>query len=100
MTFRFAEPSVVRRIFDDLTQIEDGKLDVEAIRAHAPKLDNYRLVLGWSHALRGVVHGHPLLADGGDIVTSQLVYLDTSLGLARTASRWYELVKPQQRRER
>jgi hypothetical protein len=100
LTFRFAEPSVVRRIFDDLTKIEDGKLNIEEIRAHAPKLNNYRLVLGWSHALRGVVHGHPLLADGGDIVTSQLVYLDTSLGLARTASRWYELVEPQQGRER
>lgn len=100
MTFRFAEPSVVRRIFDDLTQVHDGTLDVAAIRAQAPTLDSYRLVLGWSHALRGVVHGHPSLVDGGDIVTSQLVYLDTSNGLARTASRWYRLGEPQQRRER
>ena len=91
MTFRFDSPATTRRLFDDLRRIDDGTLDVPSILADAPTLSDYKLVLGWSHALSGVVHGHPRLQDGHEVVTSQLFYLDPQLGLARTMNRWYRL---------
>ncbi|WP_431355661.1 DUF6634 family protein [Agrobacterium vaccinii] len=78
--------------------MESGTLDTDRILAGAPVLSHYKLVLGWSHALKGVVQGHPSLPDGREIVTSQLIYLDPNLGLARTLSRWYRVTDPQQRR--
>ncbi|WP_418883819.1 DUF6634 family protein [Allorhizobium ampelinum] len=89
----------MRRILADLEQLEAGNLDTAHILATAPLLERYRLVLGWSHAMGGIVTGHPLLPDGKEIVTSQLIYLDTSIGLARTLSRWYRVGTPRQQRE-
>jgi hypothetical protein len=97
MTFKFDNPSVVRQILSDLQQIEDGTLDMRAIIAEAPVLDGYKLVLGWSHALKGIVSGHPSLPDEREVVTSQLLYLDPTLGIARTMSRWYRVSNPLQR---
>lgn len=97
MTFRFDDPGVMRRLLSDLEQLEAGTLDTSDIRAKAPMLDDYRLIIGWSHAMKGIVTGHPLLPDGHEIVTSQLMYLDPAVGLARTLSRWYRVGKPWQR---
>ncbi|WFU89071.1 hypothetical protein QA644_08520 [Rhizobium sp. CC1099] len=91
MTFRFDSPATARRLFDDLRQLDDGTLDVSSVLAEAPTLSGYKLVLGWSHALCGTVHGHPRLQDGNKVVTSQLFFLDEQLGLARTMNRWYRL---------
>ncbi|MBP1871886.1 hypothetical protein J2Z19_001598 [Ensifer adhaerens] len=91
MTFRFDSPETALRLFDDLTQLNDGTLDIPSALADAPTLSAHKLVLGWSHALSGVVHGHPHLQDGKKIVTSQLFFLDQHLGLARTMNRWYRL---------
>ncbi|NVP57586.1 DUF6634 family protein [Mycoplana rhizolycopersici] len=91
MTFRFDSPATARRLFDDLTQLDDGTLDVSAVLADAPTLSDHKLVLGWAHALSGVVHGHPRLPDGNKVVTSQLFFLDPQLGLALTMNRWYRL---------
>lgn len=98
MTFRFDDPSVMRRILTDLELLEAGNLDTTHILATAPLLEEYKLVLGWSHAMGGIVTGHPLLPDGKEIVTSQLMYLDPGIGLARTLSRWYRVGTPRQRR--
>lgn len=91
MTFRFDSPATTRRLFDDLRQLDDGTLDISSVLADAPALSDHKLVLGWSHALSGVVHGHPRLPDGNKVVTSQLFFLDPQLGLARTMNRWYRL---------
>lgn len=93
MTFRFDNPATARRLLDDLTRLEDGTLDVSSVLADAPTLSGHKLVLGWAHALCGVVHGHPRLQDGREIVTSQLFYFDPQLGLARTMNRWYRLAR-------
>lgn len=98
VTFRFDDPSVIRRVLGDLEQLEAGNLDMAGILATAPLLEKYKLVLGWSHAMKGIVTGHPLLPDGKEIVTSQLMYLDPSIGLARTLSRWYRIGAPCQQR--
>jgi hypothetical protein len=100
LTYRFDDPSVIRRALSDFERLEAGTLDTKAILADAPVLSHYKMVLGWSHAMRGVVEGHPLLPDGREIVTSQLIYLDPKLGLARTLSRWYRVTQPQLRRGR
>lgn len=53
----------------------------------------------WSMGLRtvpillGSATGHPLLGNK-DIHTSQLFFIDPSVGLARTYSRWYRLGAP------
>lgn len=91
MTYRFESPAITRRVFEDLTRLDDGTLDIPSVLADAPMLSAYKLVLGWSHALSGVVHGHPRLQDGSKVVTSQLFFLDPRLGLARTMNRWYRL---------
>ena len=90
----------MRRVLGDLAQLEAGTLDTTQILATAPLLDRYKLVLGWSHAMGGIVTGHPLLPDGREIVTSQLMYLDPAMGLARTLSRWYRVGTPRQQRGR
>jgi hypothetical protein len=97
VTFRFDDPGVMRCILSDLEKLEDGSLDTTGILAAAPTLERYKLVLGWSHALKGIVSGHPLRPDGEEVVTSQLLYLDPYLGLARTMSRWYRVIDPQKR---
>lgn len=91
MTYRFDSPATVLRLFDDLTKLDDGTLDIASVLAHAPEISDYKLVLGWSHALSGRVQGHPRLEDGNKVITSQLFYLDPGLGLARTMNRWYRL---------
>ena len=46
--------------------------------------------------LQGIAFGHPRLTGfARPIVTSLLLYIDTSQGYARTLSRWYRLLKPQ-----
>ncbi|MEA1842969.1 DUF6634 family protein [Agrobacterium tumefaciens] len=56
-----------------------------------PILRNYKPIIGKAFALSGVVSGHPRLADGHEVITSQLFYLDEDRGLARTMNRWYRL---------
>lgn len=98
MTFVFDDPGIMRRLLRDLEQLEAGALDTADILAKAPLLEDHRLALGWCHALKGIVTGHPLLPDGGEIVTSQLMYMNPDMGLARTLSRWYRLGTPRPRK--
>ncbi|WP_417426704.1 DUF6634 family protein [Hoeflea sp.] len=42
-------------------------------------------------SLGGIVENHPL-RDDGLVVTSEVFYIDTKLGLARTYNRWYRLL--------
>lgn len=98
MTFVFDDPRVMRRVLRDLEHLEAGALDIAQILATAPLLEDHRLVLGWCHAMKGIVTGHPLLPDGNEIVTSQLIYMNPDIGLARTLSRWYRLGAPRPKR--
>lgn len=100
MVFRFDDPGVMRRLLRDLEQLEAGTLDTADILGNAPLLEDYRLVLGWCHGMKGIVTDHPLLPDGQEVVTSQLMYLDPDAGLARTLSRWYRVGTPRQKQGR
>jgi hypothetical protein len=60
----------------------------------APTLTNWKpLVFSvGAFALRGIVHGHPILPDGRLVVTSLVIGYDGRLARwARTVSRWYVL---------
>ncbi len=94
MTFVFDNPDIMRRVLRDLEHLEAGALDTAEILTKAPLLQDHRLVLGRCHALKGIVTGHPLLPDGDEVVTSQLIYMNPDVGLARTLSRWYRLGAP------
>lgn len=94
MAFLFNDPGVMRSLLRELKQLEAGTLDMSGILATAPPLEDYRLVIGWAYAMKGIVTGHPLLPDGEDVVTSQLMFLDPTVGLARTLSRWYRVGTP------
>jgi hypothetical protein len=98
MTFVFDDPAIMQQVLRDLEQLEAGKLDTAEILITAPLLENHKLVLGWCHAMKGIVTGHPSLPDGNEVVTSQLIYMNPDIGLARTLSRWYRLGTPRSKR--
>jgi hypothetical protein len=59
-----------------------------------PVIDHWVPVsVGNWHRLWGQVTGHPRGLEG-DVMTSTVFYLDPVAGLARTASRWYQLGTP------
>jgi hypothetical protein len=91
MAFIFSSPDHMRRLLRELENLEAGMLDTNDVLTGAPLLEDHRLVLGWCHAMKGIVTGHPLLPDGNEVVTSQLIYMNPDIGLARTLSRWYRL---------
>lgn len=90
MTFRWIDNHTVEQLLEDLHKAHSGNFNVSQLRA-APQLDCYRAVVGHAYALSGIVSGHPRLADGKEIVTSQLFFLDPDRGIARTMNNWYRL---------
>ncbi|WP_434729596.1 DUF6634 family protein [Rhizobium binae] len=78
------------RLLDDIRRANAGEFDVASF-SDAPLLDAYNTTVGYAYALTGMVNGHPRLKDGKEIVTSQLYYLNSELGIARTMNRWYRL---------
>ncbi|TAZ42070.1 DUF6634 family protein [Rhizobium ruizarguesonis] len=90
MTYRWLDGATVVRLLNDLTCAESG--DFGSVPVHeSPILRNYKPVIGKALALSGTVSGHPRVADGREVITSQLFYLDEERGLARTMNRWYRL---------
>lgn len=63
--------------------------------AGAPVLDNFAFSRRATTALGGHVSGHPLLADHGGAVTSEIFALAADYSWARTFSRFYILGSPQ-----
>ena len=54
-------------------------------------LRDWGLAIKLTDCLGGIVENHPHREDGL-VVTSEVFYIDTELGIARTGSRWYRLV--------
>lgn len=95
--FQWIDSEAIERLLEDIRRANAGEIEANAI-ANAPRLDSYRAVLGRAYALSGIVSGHPRLADGREVVTSQLFFLDPDRGVARTINNWYRLSKRDQRR--
>lgn len=70
--------------------------------AASPLLRDWSFTIRWDGnlALQGVVTNSPVFSDREDIVTSALIFLDTTRGVARTRSRWYRLGAMRPRAER
>ncbi len=78
----------LRTLADDLEAVADGRVAERPITT---------LMNSWSFATRpapclvGHAFGHPSIDDGRRALTSEVYYVDPSLRLARTLSRWYKL---------
>ncbi len=76
----------LRCLADDLESISD---DVEALPAVA--INSWALSQRPVPCLVGRTLGHPSVGDGRPVLSSELFYLDSERGIARTMSRWYRL---------
>lgn len=75
-----------RRIADDLEDFASSATPHTTVL-----LQNWSPMRVSAFALQGFSYGHPRFDDGRAIFTSQLIYANLELGLARTYSRWYRL---------
>ncbi|WP_349509027.1 DUF6634 family protein [Neorhizobium sp. NCHU2750] len=90
MKLRYAPVEALSRLVDDLRLAEAASLSISDI-SDSPILHSHRILPMSVGILEGIVEGHPKLGTGRPITTSQVFYLDTELGIARTLSRWYRL---------
>lgn len=93
MKFVYTSADVAQRLSADLRLIEAGSLTMESLDT-APLLEAHQMYSRPTASLSGYVFGHPSLSDGREIMTSQLIYMDTEIGIARTINRWYRLGHP------
>jgi hypothetical protein len=90
MKLQYAPVDVLARLVEDLRLAETGSLSVLDL-SDSPILYSHQIIPLSVGILKGVVEGHPKLGNGREITTSQVFFIDTDLGLARTLSRWYRL---------
>ncbi|MBS3652283.1 hypothetical protein KEU06_27200 [Pseudaminobacter sp. 19-2017] len=93
MKFIYMNAGEAQRLADDLHQMEAGSVTMGSLSS-APSIEGHCMYSRRTACLSGYVLGQPSLPDGREIVTSQLIYMDTDLGLARTVNRWYRLGLP------
>lgn len=80
-----------RRLADDLEAF--GRVGLRAV-------DSTTTISEWIVAKRavpillGTVTGHPSIASGKAAATTEIVFWDEQLRLARTINRWYRLGRP------
>ncbi|MCQ8782915.1 DUF6634 family protein [Mangrovibrevibacter kandeliae] len=85
----------LRRLLADLERIEAGWRPTLRDLGNAPHLEDWQIVHRMLPSLAGVVHEHPVIADGHRTLTSDLWLIAPELGFARTFSRFYRLGQPE-----
>lgn len=90
MKLQYAPAYVLARLVDDLRLVETGRLSPSELDG-SPRLYDYRIIPSSVGFLTGIVDGHPTLRPGRKITTSQVYFIDSDRGIARTLSRWYRL---------
>ncbi|MFK0382311.1 DUF6634 family protein [Agrobacterium sp. NPDC090273] len=90
MKLQYAPADTISRLAEDLRFVEAGVL-LPFDLSEAPIIYNHRIQRLPVGSLEGVVEGHPRLGSGKNITTSQVFFIDTEWGVARTLSRWYRL---------
>lgn len=93
MKFVYLNSEDAQRLSVDLRSLEAGLTHTLSLHS-APILENHQMYSRRTACLSGYVFGHPSLADGREIMTSQLMYMDPEFGIARTLNRWYRLGRP------
>ncbi|MEZ0001613.1 hypothetical protein [Sinorhizobium fredii] len=82
----------LRSLAEDVEKLMRGdpiQLDEQPVR-----IDDWVPMRRAVPCLVGTMTGHPTVRDGGAGVTSEIYYIDESLGIARSLSRWYRLDDP------
>jgi len=76
-----------------LRQVIEHGMPTAASLHGAPMIDDWSIIDMPKKALTGRIYSHPHLgiSPRGIGVTSDLYLIDTTLGVARTMSRWYRL---------
>ncbi|WP_141514353.1 DUF6634 family protein [Rhizobium sp. M1] len=93
MKFAYLNSEDAQRLSADLRSIEAGLIRTLSLDT-APILQAHQMYSRRTACLSGYVFGHPSLGDGREVMTSQLMYMDTEAGIARTVNRWYRLGHP------
>lgn len=93
MKFTYLSAEDAQRLSADLRAVEAGSVGTLALHI-APILEAHQMYSRRTACLSGYVFGHPSQGDGREIMTSQLMYMDTEAGIARTVNRWYRLGHP------
>ncbi|MBB4955660.1 hypothetical protein H4S14_003699 [Agrobacterium vitis] len=93
MKFAYLNSEDAHRLFVDLRSVEAGITHTLSLHT-APILEAHQMYSRRTACLSGYVFGHPSLGDSREITTSQLIYMDTEVGIARTLNRWYRLGRP------
>ncbi len=93
MKFAYLSAEDTQRLSADLRAVEAGLVRTLSFGT-APILEAHQMYSRRTACLSGYVFGHPSLGDGREIMTSQLMYMDTEVGIARTVNRWYRLGHP------
>jgi hypothetical protein len=93
MKFAYLSSEDAQGLLADLRCIEAGLSETLPLDT-APILQAHQMYSRRTACLSGYVYGHPSLGDGREVMTSQLIYMDTQAGIARTVNRWYRLGDP------
>lgn len=93
MKFAYLSAEDAQRLSADLRSVEAGITHTLSLHT-APILEAHQMYSRRTACLSGYVFGHPSLGDSREIMTSQLIYMDTEIGIARTLNRWYRLGRP------
>ncbi|GJE81993.1 DUF6634 family protein [Methylorubrum thiocyanatum] len=83
----------LRDLADELRAIRDETAPTNRDLAHVPRIEDWTAGTREVRVLTGRVYGHPEIADGRRIVTSDL-YASDGATWARTLSRYYRLGRP------
>lgn len=94
MKFAYMSADDALRLSADLRVVEAGSLTINSLDTAPILLESHQMYSRRTACLSGYVFGHPSLPDGREIMTSQLIYLDMGIGIARTINRWYRLGHP------
>lgn len=86
MKFAYMSADGAQRLSADLRVVETGSLTIKSLDT-APLLEVHQMFSRRIACLSGFVFGHPSLPDGREIMTSQLIYMDTGIGIARAINR-------------
>lgn len=86
----------LHELADDLQGLRDGTLPRPGDLEDAPFLDGWEPATRSVQVLKGRVSGHPDIADGRQVTTSE-IFASDSASWARTLSRYYRLRTPAKR---
>ncbi|PZM13721.1 DUF6634 family protein [Rhizobium tubonense] len=85
----------LQRLVADLQRLKVGSVKASSL-LDIPTLNDWSFTKRAEACLAGVVHDHPTLPDGHQIITSQLFahYVEDDKHFVRTLSRWYRIGSP------